>query len=90
MKGIHPAIWLIGAAIYVVLPLDGDFLGPVFWIDDLIVVLFSIKKFCEEMEGPGPGQPGRKPIDALYRAAPPKIQSPLDLLVTAKGNPNLN
>ncbi|MBX9787849.1 MAG: hypothetical protein K2Y37_02950 [Pirellulales bacterium] len=90
MKGIHPAVYLIVAAFYALCPLDGDFILVGGWLDDLLVAFICIREFNKRTRGPGPGQPGGMAIDVEHCPAPPRIQSPVDLLVTAKGNPNLN
>lgn len=61
MNGIPPYVWLIGAAIYLVCPLDGDFIPVVGWLDDLLVVVLGIHQWrqglkreeeCARLEGP--------------------------------------
>ncbi len=38
-------MWLIGAAAYVICPLDFDFVPVVGWIDDIVVAYCCIKKW---------------------------------------------
>ena len=44
---IPPAVWLVAAAIYVVCPIDFDFIPVVGWIDDFIVAYIGIRKWRE-------------------------------------------
>jgi uncharacterized membrane protein YkvA (DUF1232 family) len=50
MKSIHPAIWLVAAFVYVVCPLDFDFVPVVGWCDDLVVAYAGIQKFRTGMK----------------------------------------
>lgn len=49
MKGIHPSVWLVAAIIYVICPLDFDFIPVIGWVDDLFVAVMGIRKFTHGM-----------------------------------------
>lgn len=41
-KAIPPVVWFIAAMVYVVCPLDLDFIPIIGWIDDLVVAYMGI------------------------------------------------
>ncbi len=45
MNQVHPAVWLIAASIYVLCPLDMDFIPIVGWVDDIVVACMGISKY---------------------------------------------
>lgn len=47
MRGFPPAFWLIAAGIYVVCPLDLDFIPFVGWLDDILVAYLGYQKYQE-------------------------------------------
>lgn len=44
-QGIPAWVWLVGATIYVICPLDFDFLPLIGWVDDVAVSYMCIKQW---------------------------------------------
>lgn len=45
MNDMHPALWLVAAAIYFLCPLDLDFIPLIGWVDDVFVAYHCIKRW---------------------------------------------
>lgn len=44
-RRIPPWIWLLGGAVYVICPLDFDFVPVLGWLDDIFVACMCIKQW---------------------------------------------
>lgn len=44
-SSVPPWIWLVAGTLYVICPLDGDFIPVVGWIDDVVVAYLAYKKW---------------------------------------------
>jgi uncharacterized membrane protein YkvA (DUF1232 family) len=47
---LHPSVWLAAAFLYVICPLDFDFVPAIGWVDDVFVAMTSIRKFSAGMQ----------------------------------------
>lgn len=55
MRILPPSIWLAAGLIYVVCPLDLDFVPVVGWLDDVVVAYLCIKRW-RQAKLPGPSR----------------------------------
>lgn len=47
---VHPSVWLAAAFLYVICPLDFDFIPAIGWVDDVFVAMTGIRKFSAGMQ----------------------------------------
>lgn len=50
MKSIHPSIYVVAGIVYFLFPLDGDFAFPIGYLDDVVVMVLSYRKYAAEMK----------------------------------------
>jgi uncharacterized membrane protein YkvA (DUF1232 family) len=46
----HPSVWLAAAFLYVICPLDFDFIPAIGFVDDVFVAVTGIRKFSAGMQ----------------------------------------
>jgi uncharacterized membrane protein YkvA (DUF1232 family) len=63
VRRVPPWMWLLIGAIYVICPLDFDFIPVVGWIDDAIVAYLCIRKWRAE-NAANDAAPADRVIDA--------------------------
>jgi len=66
VKRIHPSVWLAAAFLYVICPLDFDFVPAIGWVDDVFVAMMGIRKFSAGMQSRRAA--GAPTIDVTHRA----------------------
>ncbi len=78
--GIPPVIWFIAAMVYVVCPLDMDFIPVIGWIDDVVVAYIGISKWRQgvraqkEAEACEKAQTSQSPVQEV-ELFPPLLMS---------------